>query len=47
MPTKRMPVQFIEIRDNARPDRVQVNITDKLLKIHIFLADNGFVTILK
>jgi len=47
MPAIRIPAQFFEIRNNASPDRVQVNVADQLFEIHILLADNGFVTVLK
>jgi len=47
VPGIRIPVQFSNIRDNAGPDRVQVNIANQFPKIGIFLADNGFVPILK
>ena len=47
MPRIGIPVQFSNIRDNASPDRVQVNIANQFPQIVIFLADNGFVPILK
>jgi hypothetical protein len=40
-------VQFFEILNNTGTNRVQMNIPDKFFKIDIFLANNGFVTILK
>ena len=42
-----VPVQFSNIRDSAGPDRVQVNIASRVLKIGILPADNGFISILK
>ena len=47
MPAIWVSIQFFKPGNNAGTDRVQVNIPDKFLQIGIFLADNGFVTILK
>jgi hypothetical protein len=47
VPAIRIRIQFFKTPDNASPDRVEMNIPDKLLKIHIFLAHNGFIAILK
>jgi len=43
----RIVVQFLKINDNACPKGVQMNVANQLFKIYIFLADNGFVTVLK
>jgi len=47
MPAIWVSIQFFKHGNNAGTDRVEVNIPDKFLQIGIFLADNGFVTILK
>jgi len=47
MTTIRISIQLLKASDNLPPNRVQMDITDKLLKIHIFLAHNGFISILK
>jgi hypothetical protein len=40
-------IQFSETGNNTGTNWVQVNIPDKFFKVGIFLANNGFVTVLK
>jgi hypothetical protein len=40
-------IQCLEILHNACPNRIKVNVPYQLFKIGIFLANNGFVTVLK
>src|SRR4030042_2973198 len=47
MPAIWVSIQFLKPGNNAGTDRVQVNIPDEFLQIGIFLAYNGFVTILE
>jgi len=47
VPAVSISVQFSNVRDNAGSNRVQVYIANQFPQIGIFLADNGFVPILK
>ena len=47
MPAIRIPVQFPYVTYNVSPERVQVNIANQFPQIGVFLADYGFVPILK
>jgi hypothetical protein len=38
---------LFKIRKDSGPNRIQVDISDQFLKVGVFLANNGFVSVLK
>ncbi len=47
MPAIGVSIQFFDLRHNTGADGIEVNITDKLLQVGVFLTHDGFVLILK
>ena len=43
----RITIELCQAGNKLYPHRVKVNITNKLLEIDVFLANDGFVTILE
>jgi hypothetical protein len=43
----RIAIQLLQIRYDLRPQRIQMNIPDQFLQIAIFLAYDGFVSVLE
>ena len=47
MPGPRVSVQPIEILDQSPSQQIQMDVADQLFEIKIFLADDGFVSVLE
>jgi len=47
MPAIRIAVQSGQIRNHSGPERIQVNVTNQLLQIGLFLAYDGFIPVLQ
>jgi hypothetical protein len=47
VPRKGIPPQSFHILYDSSPERIQVNVSHQLQQIGIFLAQDGFITILE
>src|SRR5512139_542104 len=47
MPTVWVAVQSRKVRDDSRPQRIQVKVTNQLLEVCVLLANDGFVAVLE
>jgi hypothetical protein len=47
MPAIGIAVQSSQVRNHSGPQGVQVDIANQFQKISIFLADNGFISVLE